>query len=119
MYKPFPGQYTSLKKAEDGYQRSQCSATVFKDEIVIWDNHSDKRDTTFWTSDYTPVKGHEWQPLVWKMESDDKWVVTQKAVFLKQEFEEKFVFTKVNGEWEFSFRGQFTLQKNLAAGWVA
>ena len=38
MSKPF-GQYASLKKADDGYKRSQFSATVFDDKGTIWDNH--------------------------------------------------------------------------------
>ena len=119
MSTPF-GQYASLKKAGDGYQQSQYSAIVYKDQMVIWDNHSKLKDNRYWTSDYTPVVGREWQPLVWKKESDDKWVVTQKFVFLKTDQEDRFVFTKVNGEWEFSFMNdEFTMRRNLPAGLVA
>ena len=78
MSKPF-GQSASLKKAEDEYQRSRFSATVFKDEIVIFDNHlGNSIDQTYWTSEYTPAKGQVRHPLVWKQEGDT-WTAHRRA----------------------------------------
>ena len=76
MSKPF-GQYASLKRADDGYKRSQFSATVFEDNVTIWDNHLANTyvDSTYFTSTDT-------YPIVWKQEGDT-WVMTQKYRFLK------------------------------------
>ena len=52
--------------------------------------------------------------------------MTQKYRFLKTDQETKYVFKKVNGEWEFTFawydhngdQVDVTMRKNLHAGWV-
>ena len=54
MSKPF-GQYASLKKADDGYKQLQFIATVFEDNVTIWDNHLANTyvDSLYFTSNDT------------------------------------------------------------------